>query len=165
MLGMSDGTPKTETDGAASDTTGAGGPSHVIAQKIEADLAAGAFAGAEGIVTRFPPEPNGFLHVGHAKSICLQFGLPEEYGGQCHLRFDDTNPLKESDEYVQSIQNDVRWLGFDWGDNLLFASNYFEQLYQLAEKLIEKSLAYVDSSSDEDMKAMRGTVTETVKPQ
>lgn len=113
-----------------------------------------------GVVTRFPPEPNGYLHIGHAKSITLNFGIAEEFGGRCHLRFDDTNPAKEEQEFIDSIQADVRWLGFDWGDNLYFASDYFEQLYQWAETLIRAGLAYVDDQSQEEMRLARGTLTE-----
>ncbi len=109
--------------------------------------------------TRFPPEPNGYLHIGHAKSICLNFGLAKEFQGQCNLRFDDTNPEKEETEYVDSIMEDVRWLGFSW-DNLCYTSDYFDQLYELAEKLIEKGLAYVDSQSADEIRATRGTLTE-----
>ena len=112
-----------------------------IRQRIRRDLDDGIVN--QGVVTRFPPEPNGFLHIGHAKSICLNFGVAEEFGGQTYLRFDDTNPLKESDEYVQAIQRDVAWLGFDWGDRLTFASDYFEQLYQFAVELIEKDKIFV----------------------
>jgi len=112
------------------------------------------------VATRFPPEPNGYLHIGHAKSICLNFGLAAEYGGRCHLRFDDTDPSKESLEYVDSIKEDVRWLGFDWGDNLFFASDYFERLYQYAVELIEAGKAYVDSLSAEEIRTHRGTLTE-----
>lgn len=112
------------------------------------------------VVTRFPPEPNGFLHLGHAKSICLNFGLAKEHRGICHLRFDDTDPAKESMDYVESIQNDVKWLGFDWGTNLFFASDYFDILYKYALELIETGKAYVDDSSAEEIRAMRGTLTE-----
>ena len=112
------------------------------------------------VITRFPPEPNGYLHIGHAKSICLNFGLAAEFGGRCHLRFDDTNPTKESAEYVESIQQDVRWLGFDWGEHLHYASDYFEQLYAWAVKLIEAGRAYVDDLSLEEMREYRGTLTE-----
>lgn len=112
------------------------------------------------VVTRFPPEPNGYLHIGHAKSICLNFGLATEYNGRCHLRFDDTDPSKESMEYVESIQADVRWLGFDWGDNLFFASDYFEKLYQYAVKLIRAGKAYVDSLSADEIREYRGTLNE-----
>src|SRR6266568_3481189 len=101
-----------------------------IREIVEEDLRSGKHA---SVVTRFPPEPNGYLHIGHAKSICLNFGIAAEYGGHCNLRFDDTNPTKEEVEYVESIQEDVRWLGFDWGDRLFYASDYFEQLYQWAE--------------------------------
>jgi glutaminyl-tRNA synthetase len=112
------------------------------------------------VVTRFPPEPNGYLHVGHAKSICLNFGLPQEFGGRCHLRFDDTNPLKEEQEYIDAIQRDVRWLGFDWGEHLYNASDYFDQLYEWAELLIRKGLAYVDDLSADQIREYRGTLTE-----
>lgn len=113
----------------------------------------------KSIVTRFPPEPNGYLHVGHAKSVCLNFGLAKTYGGRCHLRFDDTNPAKEDQEYIQSIQRDVKWLGFDWGEHLFNASDYFDQLYNFAEELITKGKAYVDDSSAEEIRANRGTLT------
>jgi glutaminyl-tRNA synthetase len=115
------------------------------------------------VVTRFPPEPNGYLHIGHAKSICLNFGLAEEFGGRCHLRFDDTNPTKEEQEYIDAIENDVRWLGFDWGKNLFHASDYFERLYEWAEHLIRSGLAYVDDQSQHDMRTNRGTLTEPGK--
>jgi len=111
-------------------------------------------------VTRFPPEPNGYLHIGHAKSICLNFGIAEEFGGQCNLRFDDTNPAKEEQEYIDAIERDVRWLGFDWGKNLYFASDYFERLYNWAEDLIRKGLAYVDDQTQDEIRAKRGTLTE-----
>jgi glutaminyl-tRNA synthetase len=116
-----------------------------------------------GVVTRFPPEPNGYLHIGHAKSIALNFGIAEEFAGRCHLRFDDTNPAKEEQEYIDAIQRDVRWLGFDWGQNLFFASDYFEQLYAWAEHLIQSGLAYVDDQSQEEMRVSRGTLTEPGK--
>ncbi|HEY3308307.1 MAG TPA: glutamine--tRNA ligase/YqeY domain fusion protein [Desulfuromonadaceae bacterium] len=112
------------------------------------------------IVTRFPPEPNGYLHIGHAKSICLNFGLARDFGGRCHLRFDDTNPVKEEMEYIDSIKESVKWLGFDWGDNLFYASDYFEQLYQWAEYLIQQGKAYVEDLSAEEIRAYRGTLTE-----
>ncbi len=124
---------------------------------IEADLEAGKYD--KRVVTRFPPEPNGYLHIGHAKSICLNFGLAADYKGICHLRFDDTNPETEDPEYVESIQNDVRWLGFEWDDKLFFASDYFEQLYECAIDLIKSGKAYVDSQSDEEIRDTRGTVT------
>ncbi len=112
------------------------------------------------VVTRFPPEPNGYLHIGHAKSMCLNFGVAEEFGGRCHLRFDDTNPTKEEHAFIESIQNDVRWLGYDWGEHLHFASDYFETLFAWAEHLIEAGKAYVDDLSQEETRAHRGTLTE-----
>ncbi|MGE0226382.1 MAG: glutamine--tRNA ligase/YqeY domain fusion protein, partial [Acetobacteraceae bacterium] len=112
------------------------------------------------VVTRFPPEPNGYLHIGHAKSICLNFGAAQEFGGRCHLRFDDTNPVKEEQEYIDAIERDVRWLGFDWGVHLYHASDYFEQLYDWAEHLIRTGKAYVDDTPPEQMRAQRGTLTE-----
>jgi len=112
------------------------------------------------IVTRFPPEPNGYLHIGHAKSICLNFGVAAEFSGHCHLRFDDTNPTREEQEFIDAIARDVRWLGFDWGDNLFHASDYFEQLYTWAEHLVTTGHAYIDDLSPEDMRAARGTLTE-----
>lgn len=129
-----------------------------IEQIIEADRAAGKNEGR--VHTRFPPEPNGYLHIGHAKSICLNFGLAKRYDGLCNLRFDDTNPTKEDVEYVNSIQEDVKWLGFDWEDRLYFSSDSFEELYQFAERLIQEGLAYVDSQNVDEMRASRGTVTE-----
>lgn len=127
---------------------------------ITADLHAGRH---DHIVTRFPPEPNGYLHIGHAKSICLNFGIAAEFEGRCHLRFDDTNPVKEEQEYIDSIEADVRWLGFDWGDDLYFASDYFEQLYEWAVHLIKAGKAYVDDLSAEEIRAYRGTLTEPGK--
>src|SRR6201993_3915130 len=115
------------------------------------------------IVTRFPPEPNGYLHIGHAKSIALNFGIAQEFSGRCHLRFDDTNPTREEQEYINSIQADVRWLGFDWGKNLFFASDYFDRLYEWAEGLILDGLAYVDDQSQEEIRLSRGTLTEPGK--
>jgi glutaminyl-tRNA synthetase len=112
------------------------------------------------VVTRFPPEPNGYLHIGHAKAICLNFGVAQEFGGRCHLRFDDTNPAKEEQEYIDAIEHDVRWLGFDWGTHLYHASDYFEQLYEWAEHLIRAGKAYVDDQSQDEMRASRGTLTE-----
>jgi len=130
-----------------------------IREMIAADLAEGRNGGQ--IVTRFPPEPNGYLHIGHAKSICLNFGLAQEHApnARCHLRFDDTNPTKEEVEYVESIKADVKWLGFDWGEHMFFASDYFEKLYLFAEQLISKGLAYVDDQSQEEMRLNRGTLT------
>ncbi len=115
------------------------------------------------VVTRFPPEPNGYLHIGHAKSICLNFGIAQEFGGRCHLRFDDTNPVKEEREYIDAIERDVRWLGFDWGKHLYHASDYFEQLYAWAEDLIRAGKAYVDDQTQEEMRKNRGTLTEPGK--
>lgn len=117
----------------------------------------------EGVHTRFPPEPNGYLHIGHAKSICLNFGTAEKYAGLCNLRFDDTNPTKEDTEYVDSIQEDIRWLGFSWGDRRYYASDYFEKLYEYACALIERGLAYVDDLTAEEIRAYRGTLTEPGK--
>jgi glutaminyl-tRNA synthetase len=113
-----------------------------------------------GVVTRFPPEPNGYLHIGHAKSICLNFGVAQEFGGRCHFRFDDTNPTKEEQEYIDAIKRDVHWLGFDWGEHLYHASDYFEQLYGWAEQLIRTGLAYVDDQTHEEMRTRRGTLTD-----
>ena len=124
---------------------------------IEADLAAGRTA---QVVTRFPPEPNGYLHIGHAKAICLNFGVAREYGGRCHLRFDDTNPTREEQEYIDAIERDVRWLGFDWGRHLYHASDYFDRLYDWAEHLIRAGNAYVDDLPAAEMRAMRGSLTE-----
>src|SRR5512134_2475231 len=112
------------------------------------------------VVTRFPPEPNGYLHIGHAKSICLNFGVAQEFGGRCHLRFDDTNPTREEQEYIDAIERDVRWLGFDWGKHLYHASDYFEQLYAWAEDLIRAGKAYVDDQSQDEIRINRGTLTE-----
>jgi glutaminyl-tRNA synthetase len=124
---------------------------------VAADLADGRH---KTVVTRFPPEPNGYLHIGHAKSICLNFGIAQEFGGRCHLRFDDTNPTKEEQEYIDAIERDVRWLGFDWGKHLYHASDYFETLYAWAEHLIKAGKAYVDDQSQEQVRASRGTLTE-----
>ena len=124
---------------------------------IQADLAAGKY---KEIVTRFPPEPNGYLHIGQAKSISLNFGLAQEFSGRCNLRFDDTNPTKEEQEYIDSIQADVRWLGYDWGNNLFYASDYFDRLYEWAEGLIRAGLAYVDDQSQEEIRLTRGTLTD-----
>ncbi len=129
-----------------------------VRQIVEDDLASGKWGGR--VHTRFPPEPNGYLHIGHAKSICLNFGIAKEYGGKCNLRFDDTNPEKEDVEYVDSIMEDVRWLGFDWEDRLFYASDYFEQLYQWAELLIRREKAYVCSLSLEEIRSGRGTPSE-----
>jgi glutaminyl-tRNA synthetase len=128
-----------------------------IREIIREDLANGKH---DGVVTRFPPEPNGYLHIGHTKSILLNFGIADEFGGRCNLRFDDTNPVKEELEYIESIQEDVRWLGCDWGDDLYHASDYFEQLYEWAEVLVRAGKAYVDDLSAEEIRAHRGTLTE-----
>jgi glutaminyl-tRNA synthetase len=135
-------------------------PINFIQQVINADLEAGA---VDRVITRFPPEPNGYLHIGHAKSICVNFGLAEQYGGGCNLRFDDTNPEKEDEEYVNAIIEDVRWLGFKWQGDICYASNYFDQLYSWAQYLINKNLAYVCELNAEDMRAYRGTLTEAGK--
>jgi glutaminyl-tRNA synthetase len=146
---------ETETSKTEAGTTEAG--RDFIRDIVQADLDAGR---VRGVVTRFPPEPNGFLHLGHAKSICLNFGIAREFGGRCHLRFDDTNPTKEEQLFIDSIQRDVRWLGFDWGEHLYYASDYFEQLYQWAEHLIRAGKAYVDDTAPEAMRSQRGTLTE-----
>ena len=135
--------------------------SNFIQNEINNDLQNGRYG--EGVHTRFPPEPNGYLHVGHAKSICLNFGLAQQYGGKCNLRFDDTNPVKEDVEYVDSIQADVKWLGFSWDDRMFYASDYFGQLYDFAVQLIQAGKAYVDDSTAEEIRAMRGTLTEAGK--
>jgi glutaminyl-tRNA synthetase len=127
---------------------------------VKADLDAGR---VKEVVTRFPPEPNGYLHIGHAKSICLNFGIAQEFGGHCNLRFDDTNPTKEEQEYIDAIERDVRWLGFDWGKHLYHASDYFERLYGWAEDLIRAGKAYVDDQSQDEIRANRGTLTEPGK--
>ncbi len=131
--------------------------SNFIRTLISDDLAT---ARRDRVITRFPPEPNGYLHIGHAKSICINFGLAREFGGRCHLRFDDTNPSKEEAEYVEAIKEDIHWLGFDWGEHLYFASDYFGQLYQWAVQLIKAGKAYVDSQSADEMRENRGTLTE-----
>ena len=128
-----------------------------IREVVHGDLEAGR---VEGVVTRFPPEPNGYLHIGHAKSICLNFGIAAEFGGRCHLRFDDTNPTKEEIEFIEAIERDVRWLGFEWGEHLYFASDYFAQLYDWAEHLIDQGTAYVDDLSADEIRDYRGTLTE-----
>ena len=146
------------TDDNARGVAGAGEPGRdFIRDIVKADLDAGR---VNGVVTRFPPEPNGYLHIGHAKSICLNFGIAEEFKGRCHLRFDDTNPTKEEQEYIDAIERDVRWLGFDWGKHLYHASDYFEQLYRWAEDLVRAGKAYVDDQSPDEMRVNRGTLTE-----
>ena len=133
------------------------GPRDFIRDIVRADIEAGR---VETVVARFPPEPNGYLHIGHAKSICLNFGVGQDFGGRCHMRFDDTNPTKEEHEYIESIQEDVRWLGFDWGEHLYFASDNFERLYAWAQHLIRNGDAYVDDLSADEIRAHRGTLTE-----
>src|SRR5512139_569942 len=135
-------------------------PTNFIRQVIDADLASGKHA---TVRTRFPPEPNGYLHIGHAKSIVLNFGVARDYGGTCNLRFDDTNPHKENQEFVDSIVNDVRWLGYDWDDRLYYASDYFEQLYGFAVELILAGKAYVCDQTAEEVRQQRGTLTEPGK--
>ena len=132
-------------------------PSDFIREMVAEDMKTGRWGGK--VVTRFPPEPNGYLHIGHAKAICIDFGVAQEFGGRCHLRFDDTNPSKEEVEYVDSIQEDVRWLGWDWGEHLYFASDYFEKMYACAVELIRQGKAYVDDHSADEIAAYRGTLT------
>src|SRR6266849_2902347 len=136
-------------------------PKNFIREIIDEDLKTGKYGGR--VHTRFPPEPNGYLHIGHAKSICLNFGIAGDYGGSCNLRFDDTNPTKEEVEYVDSIQADVRWLGFDWGDGLHYASDYFDNLYAFAIRLIKNRNAYVCDLSADEIREQRGTLTEPGK--
>jgi glutaminyl-tRNA synthetase len=135
-------------------------PANFIRTIVAEDLQSGKH---QTVVTRFPPEPNGYLHIGHAKSICLNFGLARDFGGRCHLRFDDTNPVKEEVEYIESIKESVRWLGFDWGEHMYYASDYFEQLYQWAEHLIQNGKAYVEELTAEQIREYRGTLTEPGK--
>jgi glutaminyl-tRNA synthetase len=144
----------------ATETVAAEAGRDFIRDIIQADLQSGKY---REIVTRFPPEPNGYLHIGHAKSIALNFGIAQEFSGRCHLRFDDTNPTKEEQEYIDSIQADVHWLGYDWGKNLFYASDYFERLYEWAEGLIRAGLAYVDDQTQEEIRVNRGTLTEPGK--
>jgi glutaminyl-tRNA synthetase len=132
-------------------------PSHFIRDIVASDVASGKNGGK--VVTRFPPEPNGYLHIGHAKAICLDFGMAKEFGGRCHLRMDDTNPSKESMEYVESIMEDVRWLGFDWGDHFYFSADYFERMFEVAEDLIRRGKAYVCALSSDEWKEYRGVPT------
>jgi glutaminyl-tRNA synthetase len=134
--------------------------SNFIREAIEEDLRIGKF---NHVQTRFPPEPNGYLHIGHAKAICIDFGNAQTFGGKCNLRFDDTNPVKEDVEYVDAIKEDIRWLGYDWGDQELFASDYFEQLYTFAVTLITKNKAYIDDLSADQIRKHRGTLTEPGK--
>ena len=158
----SDSSKKEEESGTPDKSkTESSRPSDFIREIIDEDLRTDKYGGR--VHTRFPPEPNGYLHIGHAKSICLNFGIATQYGGLCNLRFDDTNPTKEEDEYVKSIIEDIRWLGFEWGDRLFFASDYFEQLYEYAVKLIEKGAAFVDDQSADEIRNTRGTLTEPGK--
>jgi glutaminyl-tRNA synthetase len=149
------------SDSLADTTAEAEAPRDFIREKIRADLAAGRVT---ELVTRFPPEPNGYLHIGHAKSICLNFGLAKEFGGRCNLRFDDTNPVKEEQEYIDAIQEDVRWLGFDWEGEAKFASDYFETFYEYAVHLVKAGKAYVDDLSPDEIREYRGTLTEPGRP-
>jgi glutaminyl-tRNA synthetase len=139
------------------ETTGTDAGRDFIRDIVQADLDSGRH---KSVVTRFPPEPNGYLHIGHAKSIGLNFGIAQEFGGRCHLRFDDTNPVKEEQEYIDAIEADVRWLGYDWGKHLYHASDYFEQLYEWAELLVRQGKAYVDDQSPDQIRENRGTLTE-----
>ena len=148
----------TETTDKVNETAANAAPAHFIREIVAADQRSGKHDGR--VVTRFPPEPNGYLHIGHAKSICLNFGLAAENGGFCHLRFDDTNPSKEDVEYVEAIKADVRWLGFEWGDRLFYASDYFARLYDYAVDLIQAGKAYVCDLSADEVRAYRGTLTE-----
>ena len=148
------------TDEKASGNAAAEAGRDFVRDIVQADLDAGR---VKSVVTRFPPEPNGYLHIGHAKSICLNFGIAQEFGGRCHLRFDDTNPVKEEQEYIDAIERDVRWLGFDWNEHLYHASDYFERLYGWAEDLIRAGKAYVDDQTHEQIRVNRGTLTEPGK--
>src|SRR5207237_549959 len=162
--GMGDllGTPLVRVAEACGDTidqmTEATKPSNFIREIILEHNRSGRFGGR--VITRFPPEPNGYLHIGHAKAIAVDFGIAQEFGGRCHLRFDDTNPTKESQEYVDGIMRDIHWLGWDWGEHLHHASDYFEQLYAWAVQLIKAGKAYVDDLTAEEMRELRGTLTE-----
>ncbi|MCX7963713.1 MAG: glutamine--tRNA ligase/YqeY domain fusion protein [Candidatus Sumerlaea chitinivorans] len=156
MMGSSDYDKK--NDPSCEGCTSPSRPLDFIRKIVMDDLASGKWGGQ--VVTRFPPEPNGYLHIGHAKSICLNFGIAAEFGGRCHLRFDDTNPTKEDVEYVEAIKEDVRWLGWDWGEHLYFASDYFDKMYEFAVQLIKKGKAYVCDLSPEQVREMRGTLTE-----
>jgi glutaminyl-tRNA synthetase len=161
MKSQDNRTTKNSKSGSAKNSSESAAPPNFIKHIIEEDIKAGKNEGR--VHTRFPPEPNGYLHIGHAKSICLNFGLAEEYGGLCNLRFDDTDPAKEEVEYVESIRQDVRWLGFDWQDRQYYASDYFEQLFEFAVQLIKKGKAYVDSLSSDQIREYRGTLTKPGK--
>ncbi len=163
---MSKPDPEKKPDPKGENTPGEAGaetsaPKDFVRDIVVADIQSNKWNGR--VATRFPPEPNGYLHIGHAKSICLNFGIAQQFGGVCHLRFDDTNPAKEEEEYVESIQRDVRWLGFDWGEHLYYASDYFEQLYQWAEQLIRDGKAYVCDLKAEETRDFRGSLTEAGK--
>jgi len=158
---MAETTTKGKGKRGAADRTDSAPPSDFIRDIIREDIKSGKFGGR--VHTRFPPEPNGYLHIGHAKSICLNFGIAEEFGGLCNLRFDDTNPLKEEVEYIEAIKRDVRWLGFDWEDREYYASDYFDQLYEWAVELIKKGKAYVCDLSPEEIREYRGTLTKPGK--
>ena len=132
-----------------------------IREIVSADVREGR---VDTVVTRFPPEPNGYLHIGHAQTVCLNFDLAREWDGHCNLRFDDTNPVKEEQEYIDAIEGDIRWLGFDWGENIFFASDYFEQLYVWAVDLVKQGKAYVDDLSADEIREYRGTLTEPGQP-
>lgn len=160
MMPNNDVNPK-NVDNAAAESQDESGRTNFIREIIDEDIKTGKLVGS--VHTRFPPEPNGYLHIGHAKSICLNFGLAKDYNGKCNLRFDDTNPTKEEQEYIDSIIGDVRWLGFDWEDRLFYASDYFEQLYQWAVQLIKDGKAYVDDLNAEQIREYRGTLTQPGK--
>ncbi len=160
MMPSNDANPK-NVDNTSPESQGESGRTNFIREIIDEDIKTGKFGGR--VQTRFPPEPNGYLHIGHAKSICLNFGLAMDYNGKCNLRFDDTNPAKEEQEYIDSIINDVRWLGYDWEDRLFYASDYFEQLYQWAVHLIKDGKAYVDDLDAQQIREYRGTLTQPGK--
>ncbi|MGI9426146.1 MAG: glutamine--tRNA ligase, partial [Hyphomicrobiaceae bacterium] len=153
---MSSKTDPTNSTGQPGDEPAPSGPSHFVRDLIRSDLETGR---VQSVVTRFPPEPNGYLHIGHAKSICLNFGMAAEFGGKCNLRLDDTNPVKEDEEYIEAIEEDLRWLGVGWDGETLYASDYFEKLYGWAEHLINAGNAYVDDLSAEQIREYRGTLT------
>src|SRR5512146_3065859 len=158
IAGLFRDTGSMATDVKASGNTGAAEAGRgFIRDIVKADLDAGR---VREVVTRFPPEPNGYLHIGHAKSICLNFGIAEEFGGHCNLRFDDTNPTKEEQEYVESIIDSVHWLGFDWGNRLYHASDYFDTIYEYTVQLIKDGKAYVDDLTADEIREYRGTLTE-----
>ena len=161
MKSLDNRTTKNSKSGSAKTSSEFSAPPNFIRHIIDEDIKAGKNGGR--VHTRFPPEPNGYLHIGHAKSICLNFGLAEEYSGLCNLRFDDTDPAKEEVEYVESITQDVRWLGFDWQDRQYYASDYFEQLFEWACHLIREGKAYVCSLTPEQAREYRGTLTEPGK--